>query len=313
MSANTTPPVINVTWAEVSGHSRAMLGRIASCYPDRQFVMIYPIPRGGIPVALALQTAAAERWAAYPLQIGIVERPEDADCAVDDLIDSGRTAKSFVQKYKTNFFALLDKAHEPWTGKWVVFPWERMQNETGPEDAIVRILEYIGEDPSRQGLLDTPNRVVRSYGELFCGYGQSPKDILGTLFETDFFYDEMVVVKNVEFTSFCEHHLLPFSGVAHVGYIPTDRRVVGLSKLARLVDCYAKRLQVQERMTDQICLAVADHVPNAGAACVVEAKHMCLGCRGARKPAADMVTSSLRGAFKDKPEARAEFLNLVRG
>ncbi len=172
------------------------------------------------------------------------------------------------------------------------------------------ILKSIGEDPDREGLVETPARVYRSYQEVFSGYGQNPATLLKTF--TDGVCDELVVVRGIEFVSFCEHHMLPFWGVAHVGYLPKGR-IVGLSKLARLVDVFAKRLQVQERITTQVTTALEEHLQPKGSGCVLEARHSCMSCRGARKQEAVMVTSSLQGAVKDDPRTRAEFLQLIRG
>lgn len=178
-------------------------------------------------------------------------------------------------------------------------------------DSIRQILLHIGEDPDREGLRDTPNRIVRSYAELFSGYRQDPSKVLNTTFEDGAAgYDEMVVLRGIEFWSFCEHHFLPFFGTAHIGYIP-QQRVVGLSKLARLVEVFARRLQVQERLTTQITQALDEHLKPLGSACVIEAKHLCMVCRGVQKQQSVMVTSSLSGEFL-KPEVRAEFLHLVR-
>jgi len=184
------------------------------------------------------------------------------------------------------------------------------------ETRIREVISAIGDDPNRKGLKDTPDRVINSWRELFSGYDYAESDVPEILktFETDDFeYDEMVVLKDCEFCSTCEHHMLPFTGVAHVAYIPSGRIVVGLSKLARLVDVYARRLQVQERITDQVCNALHKHLKPLGAACVLEAHHMCLVCRGARKQTATMITSSLRGAFRDDASTRAEFLKLIGG
>lgn len=177
------------------------------------------------------------------------------------------------------------------------------------EDGVTDLLIAMGEDPAREGLKDTPARVVRAMLEMTAGLRMDPADVLGTTFDER--SDQMVVVTGVEFVSLCEHHLLPFTGTAVVGYLPKDR-VVGLSKLARLVDVYARRPQVQERMTRQITSALDEHLESAGSACVVTAIHACMGSRGVRKPGARMVTSSLTGAFRDEAETRAEFLALAR-
>lgn len=179
---------------------------------------------------------------------------------------------------------------------------------TDPITAVRTLLAMIGEDPTRPGLLDTPDRVVRAFVEMTEGYHVDPADVLARRFADR--CDEMVVVSDIDFTSLCEHHLLPFVGVAAIGYLPDDE-VVGLSKLARLVDVFARRLQVQERMTDQIADALWDHVGPLGVGVVVQAKHSCMGCRGVRKPGATMTTSAMRGAMRDNPETRAEFLRLA--
>lgn len=172
------------------------------------------------------------------------------------------------------------------------------------------LLEHLDTTPSRDGLRETPARVATALREMTSGrlVGESDlKELLKT-FLVD--CDEMVLIRNIEFTSLCEHHLLPFVGVAHVAYIPEGHRVVGLSKLARLVEVFAKRLQVQERMTTQITDALDRFVTGSGSACVVRANHLCMGCRGVKQPRAETVTSSLTGAFR-KPEVRAELLALI--
>jgi GTP cyclohydrolase I len=184
------------------------------------------------------------------------------------------------------------------------------------EEATYNILRLVGEDPEREGLKGTPARVAAFWVEALQGYHQDPQAVLNSFADGAEGYDEMVVLKDIPFASFCEHHMLPFSGVAHVGYVPNpdNKRIVGISKLARLVDVFAKRLQVQERLTYQVTDALMQsHLDPAGAACVVEAGHTCLACRGVKKPGAVMVTSSLCGVFLSRGEARAEFLALVRG
>ncbi|MGP9501985.1 GTP cyclohydrolase I FolE [Specibacter sp. AOP5-B1-6] len=179
------------------------------------------------------------------------------------------------------------------------------------EAAVREILLAIGEDPERSGLLDTPKRVAKAYAEVFSGIHQDPAEILGTTF--DIAHQEMVLVKDIPFYSTCEHHLVPFHGSAHVGYIPgVDGRVTGLSKLARLVDLFAKRPQVQERLTTQIADAIVEHLKPAGAIVVVECEHMCMSMRGVRKPGAKTVTSAVRGSLHE-PATRAEAMSLILG
>jgi GTP cyclohydrolase IA len=174
--------------------------------------------------------------------------------------------------------------------------------------AVREILLAIGEDPDREGLKNTPSRVARSYVELMAGLTEDPRRHLKTVFRER--YDEVVLLRDIEFHSLCEHHLLPFTGRAHVAYLP-DGKVVGLSKLARLVEGYARRPQVQERLTTQIADALMEELAPIGAACVVEAVHTCMTIRGAKKHGSTMVTSALRGIFKENPASRAEVLSLI--
>src|SRR6201996_2599297 len=176
------------------------------------------------------------------------------------------------------------------------------------ERAVREILFAVGENPDREGLLKTPNRVARAYAELMAGLAEDPRRHLKTVFHER--YDEVVLLRDIEFHSLCEHHLLPFTGRAHVAYLPGGK-VVGLSKLARLVEGYARRPQVQERLTTQIAHALMDELNPIGAACVVEATHTCMTIRGVRKPGSVMVTSALRGIFKENPASRAEVLSLI--
>jgi GTP cyclohydrolase I len=178
--------------------------------------------------------------------------------------------------------------------------------------AVRELLLAVGEDPDRPGLQDTPDRVARAYEEIFAGLGQDPYDVLATTFDED--HDELVLVKDIPMYSTCEHHLVPFHGVAHVGYIPgEDGRVTGLSKLARLVEVYARRPQVQERMTSQIADALNDVLKPRGVLVVIEAEHLCMAMRGIRKPGATTVTSAVRGIFRDNPATRSEAMSLVLG
>jgi GTP cyclohydrolase I len=178
------------------------------------------------------------------------------------------------------------------------------------ERAVREILLAVGENPDREGLAQTPARVARSYAELFSGLHENPRTHLRTVFSER--YDEIVLLRDIEFNSLCEHHLLPFMGRVHVAYLPGGK-VVGLSKLARLVEGYARRPQVQERLTTQIADALMEELNPVGAACVVEAVHTCMTIRGARKPGSTMVTSALRGIFKENPSSRAEVLSLISG
>lgn len=178
------------------------------------------------------------------------------------------------------------------------------------QEAVKELLIHIGEDPDRDGLLETPKRVAKALLELTAGYGMDPKNILTTTF--DVHYDEMIVLTGVGYTSLCEHHMLPFTGTATVAYIPKPNgRVVGLSKLARLVECYARRLQVQERMTNQIAEAINNHLDPLGVGVVIKGNHSCMAARGIQRHG-DMITSRLIGVMRNDPTVRAEFLNLTK-
>ena len=178
------------------------------------------------------------------------------------------------------------------------------------EEAVRTLLRWAGDDPSREGLIDTPTRVTKAYGEWFRGYNEDPAAILKRTFEEVDGYDEMVVLKDIRFESFCEHHMAPIIGKAHVGYLPTDR-VVGISKLVRLVDAYGKRLQVQEKMTAQIANTLQEVLKPRGVAVVLEGEHHCMSTRGVHKHGVTMVTSRMMGTFKSNSNTRQEFLKLI--
>jgi GTP cyclohydrolase I len=191
-----------------------------------------------------------------------------------------------------------------------VIPARTIETSQIAEDAVRDLLIMLGEDPDRPGLLDTPQRVRRSLADLTRGYGQDPREVMGrAIFEEP--YDEMVVVKDIELYSLCEHHLLPFFGRAHVAYLPNGR-IVGLSKLPRLVEIFSRRLQVQERLTVQIAEALVDLLDPLGVGVVVEASHLCMMMRGVEKQNSKTTTSCLLGRFKEDEKTRAEFLNLVQ-
>jgi GTP cyclohydrolase IA len=178
------------------------------------------------------------------------------------------------------------------------------------ERAVREILAAIGEDPDRDGLVDTPARVARACAEQFSGLSQHPEDVLGTVFDAG--HDELILVRDIEVYSTCEHHLVPFFGRAHVAYIPNEKgQITGLSKLARLVDIYARRPQVQERMTSQIADALMRVLEPRGALVVIEAEHLCMSMRGVRKPGAKTVTSAVRGCIRDSASTRAEAMSLL--
>lgn len=264
---------------------------------------IYGIPRGGVYVVDIIKEM-------YP-QVNVVTylsltKPKDT-LIVDDLIDSGKTIQPFIDKGFL-FFVLFNKQISK-DNSWYVFPWEEEKKET-VEDNIVRILQYIGEDVKREGLQETPKRVVKSYEELFSGYKTDLNSIIKT-FDSEGF-DEMVVVKDIDYFSFCEHHMIPFWGKVHIGYIPNGK-ILGLSKFAKIVEAYARRLQVQERLTDQIATFIEEKLNPLGVMVVVEGTHMCMVMRGVKKLNAKTVTSSIRGVFKeDNNLVRSEFLSFIK-
>jgi GTP cyclohydrolase I len=178
------------------------------------------------------------------------------------------------------------------------------------EAAVRTLLAWAGDDPEREGLLETPSRVVKAYEQFFAGYRKDPEDILAKVFEETEGYDEMVTVRDIRLESHCEHHMVPFLGKAHIAYLP-DKRVVGLSKIARLVEVYAKRLQIQEKLTVQIADAIDRVLKPKGVAVVLEAEHFCMTTRGVHKPGSITVTSRMTGAFRDDPSTRREFLAMI--
>ncbi len=187
-----------------------------------------------------------------------------------------------------------------------------MFDEAGIRTAVTSIIKAMGEDPEREGLVDTPRRIAEMYAELFVGAGKDPKEELAVGYELG--HREMVIVRDIPFYSMCEHHFLPFYGIVHIGYIPgASGRVVGLSKLARVVEIMARRLQTQERMTTQIADAIFDGLEPDGVAVVVKGEHLCMSMRGIEKPGSNVITSAIRGAFRRRAASRAEFFSLIQG
>lgn len=272
--------------------------RDGNCAPAMPLT-VYPVPRGGIPAALAL---------AQHLDIVLVDSPSKARVIVDDLIDTGETMKRFDGAIP--FYALIDKRSWGHGDDWVIWPWEG-DAEGGIEDNIRRLLQYVGEDPTRGGLEETPKRVAKAWAEWCQGYGQDPAEMLKTFEDGAEGVDEMVVVKDIPFYTHCEHHMAPFFGTATIAYLP-DQKIVGLSKLSRLLDIYARRLQVQERLGCQIADAIMEHLGALGCGVVINARHLCMESRGIKKQGSTTTTSALRGLFKEDPAVRNEFLQLTR-
>jgi len=265
---------------------------------------VYAVPRGGVPAAYAMAAAG--------LNIRLVDVPEDAELIVDDIIASGATRERYAH-LKVPFVSLIDQRKESiYSGRWIVFPWEATDKKDDSfSDNITRLLQFIGEDPKRGGLIETPQRVVKAWEEWTSGYGKDPAKILKVFDDGGESYDQIVLVRDIPFYSHCEHHLAPFFGTAHVGYIPNGS-IVGLSKLPEVVDIFARRLQVQERLTNQIADAIWDNLKPKAVGVVVSARHLCMESRGKKKSGSSTVTSALRGTMLTEPDCRAEFFNLIK-
>lgn len=275
--------------------------KLLTDFPTTRPIKLYAVPTGGIPARLAV-------FALDDDSVFVVEEDwTKADAIIDDLIDTGRTMERFPDK---PFYALIDKRSWAHGDAWVVWPWEG-NGSKGIEDHIVRLLQYVGENPDRGGLAETPARVAKAWKEWCSGYDKDPADILKTFEDGAEGVDEMVVVKNIPFYTHCEHHMAPFFGTATIGYLP-NKKIVGLSKLSRLLDIYAKRLQVQERLGGQGADAIMDHLGALGCGVVITARHLCMESRGICKQGSETSTSALRGLFKDDPAVRNEFLQLAR-
>lgn len=265
-------------------------------YHGRDNIKVYGVPNGGTHLAVHLS------------QLGLavpVSDPKFADLIVDDLVASGKTRQKWMTAWPTLPFWTPFEVNN--SDEWLVFPWEEDADDEG-ESIVYRFLQRIGEDPTREGLVETPKRVVKSWKELYAGYDMDPKEILSKQFQSD--NDQMVICKGIEFYSTCEHHVIPIIGTAHIGYIPGGT-VVGLSKLARLVEVFARRLQIQEQMTQQIADAIMSNIPDvSGCGVVIEAKHLCMCARGIKKQNSVMTTSALLGSFRDLA-VREEFFRLI--
>jgi GTP cyclohydrolase I len=263
---------------------------------------VYGVPRGGIPAALAV---VAELHA-LGYKALLIDDPAEADFIIDDIVDSGATKARYGEECPGKpFYALFEKP-----GDWLVFPWEGTTTVSA-SDIPTRLLEFIGEDVEREGLKETPARFLAAWQEWCSGYKEDPAKILKAFKDGADNVDEMVLVRDIPIFSHCEHHLAPFFGKAHVAYIPNGK-IVGLSKIPRLVQIFMRRLQVQERLTQQIASAIQQGLEPRGVGVVLECRHMCMESRGVKVPGSSTTTSSLLGAFKTDAAARAEFMRLVR-
>lgn len=287
-----------VSLQEVNNKCKEASETIIQMFPGVNRIRVYGIPRGGITIAYAI--------ASYMEIIEVVGTPEEADLIVDDLTDSGRTMDHYVTMFPdTPFFTVFGRPDE-----WLVFPWEG-SIEGSAEDIPTRLLQYVGDDPTRGGLIETPKRFLKAWDHFTSGYGKDAFEVLKVFEDGAEDCDEMVLVRNIPVYSQCEHHLVPFFGVAHVAYIPNGK-IVGLSKLSRVVDIFARRLQVQERLTNQIAQALQDNLEPLGVGVVLECRHLCMESRGICQQGHTTITSSMKGVFRDDPATRAEFLGLIK-
>lgn len=261
---------------------------------------IYGVPRGGVPVAIML---------AQHLKLPLVDTVGDRTLVVDDLVDSGKT----MEQYKDHtFVALYAKAHSPEalvvevfnSDDWLEFPYEQTNEDA--EENFRRILEFLGEDPTREGLRETPKRYLKFMKQFL-----TKDEFNFTVFDSEG-YDEMIIQKDIPFFSLCEHHIAPFFGTATVAYIPNDK-IVGLSKLARTVRHYASNFQNQERITSQVAERLEKELSPLGVAVTISARHFCMEMRGVKTHDVHTVTTKLTGAFKEKPETRAEYMGHLKG
>lgn len=276
----------------------------------RRLLKVYPIPRGGVPAAYLLCSVLSK----VHHRVMLTNVPEEADFFMDDIIDSGATRNRFAQSHPGRpFYALVDQGQEE-APQWVVFPWEQAETSSPEtaEDNIRRILQMVGEDSTREGLLETPRRVVKAWGHWCSGYGKKPAEVLKVFEDGSDNYDQMVCVRNIPIYSHCEHHLAPFFGTATIAYIPNGK-IVGLSKLSRLADIFARRLQVQERLTTQIADALQDALGPKGVGVLIRCRHMCMESRGVSQQGSETVTTALRGAMLDQEQVRLEFLQAANG
>ncbi len=306
--------IVELSTTDCIHAASSLLGKMYSALGEkaRGPIKLWGVPRGGISAAYLLVTLIPER-------VVVVDDPAEAHIAIDDIIDSGRTAAKIFEKWQIPTLALFGTScFKNAVGivkeddSWLSFPWERTLDgkDHSAHDIVTRMLQHIGEDPARGGLLETPRRVVEAWGEWFKGYKENPSDHLKTFEDGAEKCDEMVLVSKIPVMSHCEHHITPFIGEAHVAYIPNGK-IVGLSKIVRVVDGFSRRLQVQERLTNDIAECLWKGLDPLGVAVVVKATHFCMCTRGVKSPHTDTTTSKLFGVFKDKPEARAEFMSLI--
>lgn len=290
-----------LTHSEVSSAAFWLTKEIKQLTSGKQ--RVYGIPRGGVSVAYLIAGPEFE----------LVDKPEDATVFVDDIIDSGLTKKRWNVSYPdTPFLALADYLDPPKLDEeWLVFPWEQGEDDdSSADDIVVRLLQFIGEDVTREGLQETPKRVLSAWKSWCSGYGKDPQEVLKIFEDGSEDYDSMVIVKDLPFYSTCEHHMAPFFGTASIAYLP-NKSVAGLSKLSRVLDIFARRLQVQERLTTQVAHALQEHLQPKGVGVVIKARHLCMESRGICKQGHETVTSAVLGNFRTDEKVREEFNALL--
>ncbi len=297
--------LIHLTHEDVNMQTMVLAEELQRVYKEqlasRTGLRVYGIPRGGIAVLYLL--------ARHLPTIKPVNDPYNADILLDDIVDSGSTMERYAEKYDLPFYSVYDK-NNTLPGAWYVFPWEGTALQSA-DDIPLRLLQYIGEDVNRGGLRDTPMRFLKAWNAYTSGYGVDVADLLRTFEDGAESYEDMVMLTDIPVHSHCEHHLAPFWGTASIAYVPNGR-IVGLSKLSRLVDVYGKRLQVQERLTKQIADALCKHLEPKGVAVVLKCRHSCMEFRGIQRAGIQTTTSAMHGIFLDNPEARAEFMALAK-
>jgi GTP cyclohydrolase IA len=311
--AKEEPRRLVVSTKEFEEGSKAFAKKLHTWIKSPKKLNVYGIPKAGSIVAIELARTD-------PDGISVVYTPEEADVFVDDILDTGRTMKVYEERFKKKVYALYGKGkytncvHNVPAAQWIEFPWES-QEQTSKEhqDFVIRLIEELGEDASREGLRDTPARFLKAWREMTSGYEMPLDDIRGvkpdnTLFQVD--THGMVVIKDIEFYSLCEHHLLPFVGKVHVAYLP-DKYTIGLSKIPRIVDVFAQRLQTQERLGQHICDKLDELIKPRGVGVIIEASHFCTMMRGIKKQHSAIITSHVKGMFKEDARTREEFLSLT--
>lgn len=290
--------IVTKTWSEIYEKIQLKLSLYSGC-------TLYGVPRGGAIVAGLAATGLTDNTATSVI--------EDATVIVDDVVDSGRTRHKYNERFPDkNFVALYDKKEND---VWIQFPWEHEDHLKDAEDSVVRIMQYIGFPPTTEGRLNTPARYLRALKELTSSsedlskpttFSSTPDDVWEIVNFTP--YDQMIVDRNIQFYSLCEHHMIPFFGSAKIAYIPKDR-IIGLSKLSRILRHFAARLNTQEYLTQQVTEFLQERLQPKGVGVVITARHLCREMRGA-KTQGEMVTSCMKGVFLDDVNTRQEFLNL---